>query len=74
VTDLATLTEHPITTGTWNVDPAHSGFFFQVRHLGLNNVRGRFNRFSATLDVGDALEDVAVTAEIDLSSVDTNQP
>jgi polyisoprenoid-binding protein YceI len=74
MTDLATLTDHPVTTGTWNVDPSHSGIFFQVRHLGLNNVRGRFNRFSASLTVGDTLADIAVKAEVDLSSVDTNQP
>jgi polyisoprenoid-binding protein YceI len=74
MTDLASLTDHPVTTGTWAVDPSHSGIFFQVRHLGLNNVRGRFNRFSASLTVGDALEDIAVEAEVDLSSVDTNQP
>lgn len=74
MTVLASLTDHPITTGTWSVDEAHSGIYFQVRHLGLNNVRGRFNRFSATLDVGDTLDDLKVAAEIDLSSVDTNQP
>jgi polyisoprenoid-binding protein YceI len=74
VTDLATLTDHPITAGAWPVDEAHSGIYFQVRHLGLNNVRGRFNRFSSTLEVGDTLDALKVEAEVDLSSVDTNQP
>jgi polyisoprenoid-binding protein YceI len=74
VTDLASLTDHPITTGTWAVEPGHSGIYFQVRHLGLSNVRGRFNRFTASLHVGDTLEDLRVEAEVDLSSVDTNQP
>jgi polyisoprenoid-binding protein YceI len=74
MTDLATLTDHPVTTGTWTVDPAHSGVYFQIRHLGLSNVRGRFNQYSASLHVGEHLELVSVEADIDLASVDTNQP
>jgi polyisoprenoid-binding protein YceI len=62
----------PLTGGRWVADPAHSGIFFVVRHLGLSNVRGRFNRFDATLDIGPVLGDLDVRAQIDLSSVDTN--
>jgi polyisoprenoid-binding protein YceI len=64
----------PLATGTWSVDPAHSGIHFKVRHLGLSNVRGRFNDFTGTLEVGETLDDVSVTATIALSSIDTNQP
>src|SRR4051812_50220281 len=35
----------PLPAGTWNVDPAHAGVGFVIRHLGLTNVRGRFDRF-----------------------------
>jgi polyisoprenoid-binding protein YceI len=63
----------PLPAGTYVLDPNHSGVFFQVRHLGLANVRGRFKTFDATLNVGRDLADVEVTATIDLSSVDTNQ-
>jgi polyisoprenoid-binding protein YceI len=62
----------PLASGHWTVDKNHSGVHFSVRHLGLSNVRGRFDTFDASLDVGQTLADVAVTAEIDLSSVDTN--
>jgi polyisoprenoid-binding protein YceI len=61
-----------LAPGHWTLDAAHSGIHFSVRHLGLTNVRGRFDRFEATLDVGESLDDVAVTASIDMSSVDTN--
>jgi polyisoprenoid-binding protein YceI len=64
----------PITTGTWTVDKNHSAISFAIRHLGLTNVRGRFDRFDATLVVGESLDDVKVTATVDLSSVNTNQP
>jgi polyisoprenoid-binding protein YceI len=47
---------------------------FKVRHIGLSTVRGRFNRFGATLTVGETLADTRVEATIQTSSVDTNQP
>jgi len=64
----------PLKQGTWPVDPNHSGVHFRVRHLGLSNVRGRFDKFDATLQVGTTLDDVAISATIDMGSVDTNQP
>jgi polyisoprenoid-binding protein YceI len=64
----------PLASGRWTVDPVHSAVVFSVRHLGLSKVRGRFDRFEATLDVGDSLDDVKVDATIDMTSVDTNNP
>jgi polyisoprenoid-binding protein YceI len=64
----------PLAPGVWAVDTNHSGVHFRIRHLGLSNVRGRFDRFDATLKVGATLGDVAVDATIDMASVDTNQP
>jgi polyisoprenoid-binding protein YceI len=63
----------PLASGVWTLDANHSGVHFRVRHLGLSNVRGRFNRFDATLNVGESLDDTAVEAAIDMTSVDTNQ-
>ena len=67
-----TTTELLLPPGRWTLDKNHSGVFFVVRHLGLSNVRGRFDAFEATLDVGANLDAVVVTADVDLSSVDTN--
>jgi polyisoprenoid-binding protein YceI len=67
-----TVTTLPLAAGHWTVDHNHSGVLFTVRHLGLSNVRGRFGQFDATLDVGDRLDEVSVSATVDLSSVDTN--
>jgi polyisoprenoid-binding protein YceI len=69
-----TATNLPLAAGTWAVDPDHSGVHFKVRHIGLSNVRGRFNRYDATLTVGKTLADIRVEATIEMSSVDTNQP
>jgi polyisoprenoid-binding protein YceI len=62
----------PLAPGRWVVDPSHSSVVFSIRHLGLSKVRGRFDSFDATLDVGDTLDDVKVRATIDMASVDTN--
>jgi polyisoprenoid-binding protein YceI len=69
-----TATDLPLAAGTWPLDAMHSGVHFKVRHIGLSNVRGRFNRFDATLSVGETLADTRVEATTDMSSVDTNQP
>jgi polyisoprenoid-binding protein YceI len=66
---LATL---PLATGTWAFDPSHSGVHFKVRHLGLNNVHGRFNGVDAWLVVGDDLAGTSFGATIDIASIDTN--
>jgi polyisoprenoid-binding protein YceI len=67
-----TDTSLPLATGSWALDKNHSGVTFVVRHLGLSNVRGRFDAFEATLAVGSTLDSVSVTADVDMSSVDTN--
>jgi len=62
----------PLGPGRWTVDKNHSGVSFVVRHLGLSNVRGRFDTFDASLEIGTRVEDTKVMVEIDLSSVNTN--
>ncbi|WP_405607408.1 YceI family protein [Streptomyces sp. NBC_00076] len=61
----------PLTPGEWELDPHHAAVNFTVRHLGISKVRGRFTEFTAGLYVGEALDDVRVTAEIALASIDT---
>jgi polyisoprenoid-binding protein YceI len=68
-----TATSEALTAGTWTVDQAHSEVGFTVRHLGLSKVRGRFNSFSAAVEVAEDLAASSVSATVDLSSVDTNQ-
>ncbi len=66
MTTTPTITERPLTTGTWTLDPSHSAMTFSIRHLGISKVRGRFDRFDATLEVGPASDDIRVTATVDL--------
>lgn len=71
---MTTMTDLPLAAGSWKLDPAHSGVHFKVRHLGLTNVRGRFNGFEAWLEVGQDLASTRFGASIDIATVDTNQP
>jgi len=60
-----------MSTNDWNIDPAHSGVHFSIRHL-VSKVRGRFAKLSGTIhaDEGDLTRSV-VEATIDVASVDT---
>jgi polyisoprenoid-binding protein YceI len=74
MTSATPTTELALPAGTYTLDPYHSSVHFQIKHLGLSNVRGTFKSFTTTLVVGETLADVAVEASIDLSSIDTGQP
>jgi polyisoprenoid-binding protein YceI len=60
--------------GTWKIDPVHSDVAFTVRHMMVSKVRGHFTRFEGELRLAPDPLDSAVTATIDLSSIDTNNP
>jgi polyisoprenoid-binding protein YceI len=58
---------------TWNIDAAHSEVGFSVRHMMVSKVRGRFTNFSGQLVTGEDPLQSSVTAEIDLTSINTGQ-
>lgn len=72
---MTTGTEIPgFVTGTWNIDPSHSDVSFTVRHMMVSKVRGRFSRVAGEIVTADNPLESAVTATIDLDSIDTNAP
>jgi len=67
-----TTTTTSSTTNNWNIDTAHSGINFSVRHMVVSKVRGHFAKFSGTLAIDDAdLTRSSVDVTIDASSIDT---
>jgi polyisoprenoid-binding protein YceI len=56
----------------WNIDPTHTEVGFSVRHLGISNVRGRFQKFEGTVETDGAGAPTAIAVTIDASSIDTN--
>ena len=63
-----------LTSGMWEIETAHSSVGFAVRHLGLSKVRGQFNAFTGEVSIVDDVLASSVTASVDLSSIDTNNP
>ena len=61
-----------VPTGTWAVDPSHSTVGFSVKHLGIATVRGRFERFEGTFEVGDELTSARAFGTVEAGSVNTN--
>jgi len=61
-----------MTTRAWQIDAAHSGIHFSIRHMMFSKVRGRFVRYSGTIDLDEAdFTRSAVSASIDAASIDT---
>lgn len=57
--------------GTWVIDPVHSEIGFSVRHMMVSKVRGKFTKFAGEIVTAEDPLASSVTAEIDLSSIDT---
>ncbi len=59
-------------TSTWTIDPNHSAAHFTVRHMGLSNVTGTFDKVSGTAQMDEKdFTKSSVDAVIDVASVDT---
>ena len=62
-----TLTQIP--TAVYSVDPSHSSVGFEVKHMGIATVRGRFGTFEGTIDAtGDA---PVLRGNVEVATVDT---
>lgn len=71
---MASLSSPPIpgyVAGTWVIDPVHSDVSFAVRHLMVSRVRGRFVRFTGQIVTAEDVSASSVTAQIDMTSIDT---
>lgn len=58
----------------WDFDHAHSSVDFTVRHMLVSKVRGRFTKWSGSLELDEQdLTRSRVDVEIDVASVDTHE-
>jgi polyisoprenoid-binding protein YceI len=68
-------TEHGIVrvpTGTWHVDPTHSSVEFEVKHMMIATVRGRFKEFEGTIEAAEDINNSRVYGKVKAASIDTN--
>jgi polyisoprenoid-binding protein YceI len=61
-----------VPTGTWHVDPSHSSVEFEVKHMMIATVRGRFNEFEGTIEAAEDINNSRVYGKVKTASVDTN--
>jgi polyisoprenoid-binding protein YceI len=62
-------------TSTWTSDTRHSEVDFTIKHLSVSNVHGRIGNVAATIVLNEAdITKSAVTATIDVSTIDTGEP
>jgi polyisoprenoid-binding protein YceI len=65
-----------VPAGTWTVDPTHSSAAFEVKHMAIATVRGRFREFDGTLEAAEddpsnsRAQGSAKTASIDTGNED----
>ena len=62
-----TLTQIP--SAVYNVDPSHSSVGFEVKHMGIATVRGRFGAFEGKIDATGAAP--VLEGTVDVATVDT---
>ena len=60
-----------VPTGTWSVDPVHSTVGFSVKHLGIATVRGKFEDFEGTLEIGEGDETARAYGTVQGVSINT---
>jgi polyisoprenoid-binding protein YceI len=61
-----------VPAGTWTVDPVHSSVGFSVKHLGIATVRGKFDEFAGTLEIGEGDTSARAYGTVKAVSVNTN--
>jgi polyisoprenoid-binding protein YceI len=72
---LATPQTTGTTTSTWNIDPAHTGAEFKVKHMMISNVKGHFSKVTGALTFDESdLTKSKVQATIDAASIETRDP
>jgi len=60
-----------IEPGKYSLDPNHSKIGFDVNHLVIASVEGRFDKVSGEIEMGAKIEDMKINAKIDTASVST---
>ncbi|HEU4642128.1 MAG TPA: YceI family protein [Gemmatimonadaceae bacterium] len=60
------------SVATWQIDPAHTGVEFAVKHMMISTVKGRFTHVSGTIRLDESNPArSSVEATIDATSIDT---
>lgn len=61
-----------VEAARYSIDTAHSKVGFEIGHLVISTVEGRFTKFDGEIVLAEKFQDSKVTANIDTASVDTS--
>ncbi|PIQ90017.1 MAG: hypothetical protein COV72_00095 [Candidatus Omnitrophica bacterium CG11_big_fil_rev_8_21_14_0_20_42_13] len=73
VFSLAFLGQGVWANEIYNLDNAHSNVGFKIRHLGISDVKGKFDKFDGKL-VFSGNELVSLEGAVDVNSINTAEP
>lgn len=71
LTAISAHAQGPIAPGTYAIDPMHSKVGFEVPHLVISTVEGRFNEYKGEIRIADKFAASTAKIEIEAKSVDT---
>lgn len=71
LTTAAHAADAKFEAGSYQLDPAHSKVGFEVTHLVISTVEGRFTKFDGSLDLAEPFDKSTVAVNVDTTSVDT---
>jgi len=75
ITSAAILAVSAFAQTEWQIDQAHSGAQFAVRHMMVSTVRGSFGKVAGKVYYDHTKPaEARVEAEVDVASIDTRQP
>lgn len=62
------------SAGSYQIDAAHSKVGFEIPHLVISTVEGKFTKFDGTLELAEKFDQSKVNMTVDMTSIDTAQP
>jgi polyisoprenoid-binding protein YceI len=66
------LAETKFSAGTYQIDTAHSKVGFEIPHLVISSVEGRFSKFDGDIVLAEKFEKSTVKVNIDINSIETS--
>ena len=60
--------------GAYDIDASHSKVGFEVSHMVVDTVEGRFKTFDGKLTLADKFEKSTIKVDVDMNSIDTANP
>ncbi|RYZ86123.1 MAG: polyisoprenoid-binding protein, partial [Proteobacteria bacterium] len=70
-TQIATAQTAAVADGKYKIDPAHSKVGFEISHLVVSTVEGKFTDFEGMITVDPKIEKSKVELTIKTASIDT---